>query len=548
MSLTATIANSFWAVSNFPESRTYRRGLNDVESAQIQLLYTYLKQNSNTAFGQQYQFDKIKDYKQFSKRVPMVNYEALEPWVERIKNGEQRILTEERVTHLVPTSGSSGPRKLIPFTKSLQAEFNRAIAVWTNDLFRNIPGAIHGCAYWSISPAIRSPNELSSVPIGFEDDSAYLGGAQKKLVEAVLAVSSKIRLIENTEIFRYMTLLCLLRREDLSLISIWHPSYLTFLLSGLSGNWNDLIADIGCGSCRYASSFPNEVAQALKLRPLPNRARKLDRLDPTQFSKIWPKLRIISCWGDAAAELPMRDLANHFQDVLIQPKGLLATEAVVTIPYRGKSSLASRSHFFEFVDSKGDILLAHQLRRDEIYEVVVSTSGGLWRYRMHDQVLVTGFLGNTPCFRFIGRIGNVSDVCGEKLSEAFVAQVIQKALMNAGSSIQFALLAPDKDDSVAPGYTLYVEGDCSRIRLEEVDQRLSENPHYSLCRDLGQLRPLRLFRINTDGYETFAAQEIRRGKSLGEIKPSLFSARNDWSEKFDGTYLDQQPCRSMVLT
>jgi hypothetical protein len=42
----------------------------------------------------------------------------------------------------------------------------------------------------------------------------------------------------------------------------------------------------------------------------------------------------------------------------VQSKGLLATEAVVTIPWRGRYPLAVTSHFFEFLSDEGDVLMA----------------------------------------------------------------------------------------------------------------------------------------------------------------------------------------------
>src|SRR6202007_3158193 len=108
------------------------------------------------------------------RRVPLAEYEALVPWIERIKRGEANVLTQEPVTHLVPTSGSTGARKLIPFTTGLQCEFNAAIGPWLVDLQRQWPGLIGGPAYWSVTPSLKdAPVEESAVPIGFDADTAY---------------------------------------------------------------------------------------------------------------------------------------------------------------------------------------------------------------------------------------------------------------------------------------------------------------------------------------------------------------------------------------
>ena len=46
-----------------------------------------------------------------------------------------------------------------------------------------------------------------------------------------------LRIVNEIEEFRYRQLLYLLACGDLSLVSIWHPSYLTLLLNDLPEQW-----------------------------------------------------------------------------------------------------------------------------------------------------------------------------------------------------------------------------------------------------------------------------------------------------------------------
>src|ERR1051325_7328119 len=115
MQLTATIANSLWAVTSIPAYWWFRRSLREPQLAQLQKLRSLLDQNKETKFGKAHRFDSIDSYEEFKRRVPVSDYAGFEPWIERIRQGEQDVLTHEPVTHLVPTSGSTGGRKLIPF-------------------------------------------------------------------------------------------------------------------------------------------------------------------------------------------------------------------------------------------------------------------------------------------------------------------------------------------------------------------------------------------------------------------------------------------------
>src|SRR5215472_2128141 len=177
MNWPATIANSLWLASSLPAAARFRRSLKQPRLIQERLLMTLVAGNVGSAYGRRHEFGRIKTYKEFAENVPVVRYSDLAPWIERIQSGEQRVLTGGPVTHLVPTSGSSGARKLIPFNCGLQREFDQAVAPWIADLARQHPGVLFGPAYWSISPPpTRSEDSSSTVRIGFADDADYLGG------------------------------------------------------------------------------------------------------------------------------------------------------------------------------------------------------------------------------------------------------------------------------------------------------------------------------------------------------------------------------------
>ena len=512
MNARPTLANLAWLAASAPAHRRFSRVLRDPARAQSDWLRAHLAANADTEYGRAHGAPAIRNYADFARQFPVIAFADLEPWVNRVKSGETKLLTQERITRLIPTSGSTGARKLIPFTATLQREFNAAIGPWMVDLARANPAIVCGPAYWSVTPMGEFTSDLdakSIVPVGFDDDSEYLGGARAWLVAAAMAVPCDTRHISDLRVFRHTVLLHLLRRPDLRLISIWHPSFLALLLDTLIHDWKELLAKL------------NEVSRA--------RARALRSTNPAEPHTIWPHLRIVSCWADAQARGPADDLRRRLLNVMIQPKGLLATEACVTLPFRGSHPVAVTSHFFEFIDDSGNIHPVENLRPGGSYEVIVTTGGGLWRYRLGDRVEVTGFAERTPTLRFLGRTGNVSDRCGEKLAEAFVSQVLTKLYPAA----TFAMLAPECDVGIWR-YALYlettVELDCE---IDDLDRALSANPHYALCRRLGQLAAPRVIPVR-DAYARFTAAEIARGMRLGDIKPVALSQRTDWAEHLKG--------------
>jgi hypothetical protein len=540
----AAVANGLWCVSCLRSHRAYRRALHDPQGEQAAILRRYLRENAATEFGRAHGFAGIGDAREYARRVPARDYDELSPWIERVRLGNPNVLTAAPVRRLVPTSGSTAARKLIPYTGAMQAELNRAVGPWIVGMYRHHPSALLGPAYWSVSPAAEAMPEddgASAVPIGFDDDAEYLGGWARRLVDAAMAVPGAVRLITNFNAWRYVTLLLLLRCPGLRLISVWHPSFFGLLLGALAGEWERLLRDVAEGGCAVMGELPAGLRGAVMHRPMRSRAAELSRVysgAAGEAQALWPSLSVVSAWGDGQASSPAAALAATFPRATFQAKGLLATEGVVSIPFAGKHPLALRSHFLEFEDDEGTIALAADLRHGATYRVNITTGGGLYRCRLHDFVVVDGFVGATPSIRFVGKAALLSDRFGEKLSEGFVVAALMWAF-DARPLPAFCMLAPDA--GVRNGsewrYTLYVDGDVPDELPTRLEEALMRNPHYAYCRRLGQLLPPRAFRITGEAFAAYSRRLESLGRRLGDIKPAALSPLDGWSRVFDGEHV-----------
>jgi len=521
-------------------ARKFEQALADPERTQRAILLQLLKRNATSAYGQQHGFASIRSVHEYQRAVPIAAYDDLAPWVERIKAGEARLLTNEPVLMFEKSSGSASAAKYIPYTRSLSAQFHAALAPWITDMYRAFPGLNRGSAYWVVTPMSRH-HEITpaGIPVGFESDAEYFGSVCQWMLRKTMAVPAEVARVLDLETCFYLTLRFLLQARSLTFISVWNPSFLLILLDKLEQYGGRLVHDLRVGgadapeaiSSAVPVSLVRQVQQAEKLSTM----LRQGRIDP---KVLWPELRLISCWTSAGSSVIVPEIQQRFPGVAIQGKGLLATEGVVSIPIEtyGGCVAAVTSHFLEFLDqSSGDCRLVSELQEGQEYSVLLTTGGGLWRYRLGDRVRVKGFAKRTPVLEFLGNEDRVCDLRGEKMNAIFVARTI--AQFESCRSARFAMLAPSQEAN--PRYVLFLESArCEPDLASRLDEKLQANPHYAYCRRIGQLGEPRVFRIPNGAREAYLQHCEALGQRAGAVKLTSLHKRPGWECVFTGSYLD----------
>lgn len=356
------------------------------------------------------------------------------------------------------TSGSTGTKKKIPYTKALLKSFENMFLLWAHDLvFHSGLGLKSGKFFMSVSPQIGD---------SVKDDRQYLSPMVNWLLNPFLASNPNQHKARTSEEFLKKISLDLLKAKDLEVISIWSPTYFLSVLDFME-------------------------TQGLVKNP--------------DWEKIWPELKLISCWTSAQAELSARTLKTKFPQVKIQGKGLLLTEAPITIPWseaNGDLPLLNET-YLEFLDSEGKIHPLHEIKRNHRYIVLTSTVNGFLRYNTLDEVEVTGFYYQTPVLKFLGRTGNHSDLAGEKLSDTVLRELFPFPM----------LLVPNQEETL-PYYEAYIE------ETHEIEKGLRENYHYNLARELNQLKEVKIIKVQNlrQKYLEFYQSQ---GMQLGDIKERM---------------------------
>ncbi|MEN8180070.1 MAG: GH3 auxin-responsive promoter family protein [Pseudomonadota bacterium] len=476
-----------------------------LEQCQTSWLTACLKHNRDSLFGRRHAFGGIHSIPDYRNQVPIAGYEAFRPYIERIAQGEVDILFQGKPVVFEQTGGSSGGSKLIPYSTASLADFSRAILPWLGSLVVS-HGIASGTAYLALSPATRQPQlTAGGIPIGLPD-GAYLGPIAGRALMELSAVPAWVGEIPEVEQWRLASLYWLVRRRELVLISVWSPSFFLQLLRGLTERQAELRELLSNGGQIAGRQLPTDRPALARL------SRYLSKQDSRS---LWPDLKVVSCWMDGSSRPLAEALQQQLPQAHFQAKGLLATEGVTTVPNRqGQSVLAVDSGFYEFLRDDGEIRCAWELESNQDYELVLTSAGGLYRYRTGDLVRYTGLAEDLPVLHFIGRSDLSSDLVGEKLTEAFVAQCLE------GIS-GFCMLAPVA--APLPHYTVITDNvNANQVasRIPALEDRLMANPQYAYARKLGQLAPLTTA-PHPDPLQVYTTQAALQQR-LGDVKvPAL---------------------------
>ncbi len=429
-------------------------------------LLRMLDRHADTGFGRRHGFASIRTLQDFREAIPPMDYEGYRGWIELATSGEKGTLACDEPVGYERTSGTSSGAKVIPVTAGLQQEFARGMAAWFSGWRARRPEVFNGRAYWALSPpGIRPETTVGGLPLGMDCDAAYFPEEIGSRLSEWLVIPELSG--DAGSVFEE-TAVALLAAPDLSVVSVWSPTFLLGIDTALRRMRGNLT-----------------------------------------WREMWPGLALVSCWADAASAPWIPRLRERLGGIPIEGKGLLATEGVTSIPdgKDGSPRLASECHWHEFLNCVGDPVEISDLRAGAEYEVVLSTGGGLYRYRSGDRVRVTCMgADGLPRLRFVGRAGLVSDLVGEKLHEL---QVIEALEVVGASGFLVA-------DAMRPGYDLWL-GNPSLAG--DFERALRSNPYFDQALALGQLGPLVVRRLEADwNVKLTVALAKHRGCRIGDVK------------------------------
>ena len=591
-----------------------------IRETQVKILLEILKTNKNTEYLKTFETgsqilnaeNEKELIEKFQNKIPIVNYENIKEFVEKEKSGENNVLLSDKIKLFELTSGSTSDVKYIPYTEKFLKSYMNGVFAWIYNLYQNNKRLFLGSSYWSVSPILKREAVTSGgIRVGIEDDTSYFDKVSAFFLNKLFTVPKEIKSIQNMEDFLLITAVFLLLSENLAMISVWSPSFLMILLDFIEKNHKvicqivknedlntEFFADKNLGNKKYFQIIQKKYRKLWKKNRskfLINYFEKyekniLSKNDKTQnleiteknneneimaenknletksgnkivenfvdYSVIWEKLSLVSCWADSDSYeifIKLKEKLNFDKknmNLKFQGKGLMSTECIVSFPLENVetgSVAAYNSFFYEFIQVSGDKLekrspkLLDELELGERYCVVVTTNAGLYRYNTNDIVEVTGFYHKIPIVKFVGRINNFSDIVGEKLKNSFVEKQVLTTLEENNIKGEFLLFAPVRNEIGEIFYTLFLEikKDGRKFNWKQIENEINSSLckafHYEYAYKLGQLRKVRVFLIEKEGLKTYTAEKSKKQK-IGDIKYRLLDKNFGWENKFAGGF------------
>lgn len=526
-----------------PTGLRFDRATWQPQQHQWRKLKQILKNNAQTEFGKQHGFADIQSIADYQKAVPIREYADFAPWLERMCAGEQNLLTYQQAIYYCRTSGTSGEPKITPITPDYREEYQEVVHAFLYYLYQEHPAAFNGQAIYYHGAADYLQVEDGTF-------AGSMSGFNSKnlppLLQRFYAAPYEVMVIADMP-SRHFCVALLSLVKNITLMIAVTPTPLTALAHCLQQQGPELIEALRSGNLPAWLRLNDSEKQLMQRlhQANPHRAAQLQALLDTQgalnTSQAWPELELLVCWKSSTAGSQLPLLQAAYPEVTIRDAIYSASEGWCNVPYTDQTlggPLAIRAHFYEFIEwqteasdstnEQATVKLAHELDVGKNYRILLTTSGGLYRYDLGDILHVSHYYHQTPVVYFVQKVNQFSSLISEMISEEQVLRAMQQALQSLDRPVSFYALVPDPTVQ-PPRYQLYLdleiesESESSKIASQlakALDQALSAvNFLYAGFRANGDLEAIQAILLAKGSNSQWLANKIAAGSDPAQIKP-----------------------------
>uniref|UniRef100_A0A453B6A5 Uncharacterized protein n=1 Tax=Aegilops tauschii subsp. strangulata TaxID=200361 RepID=A0A453B6A5_AEGTS len=409
----------------------------NVDSVQERVLAEILARNVDTEYLKNCGLDGAADRDAFRAKVPVVSYDALQPYIQRIVNGDRSpILSTHPVSEFLTSSGTSaGERKLMPTIKD---ELDRRQLLYSllmpvMNLYLSGLDKGKGLYFLFVKSETKTPSGLTARPVL----TSYYKSEQFKNrpYDPYHNYTSPTAAILCADAFQsmYAQMVCgLCQRHEVLRVGAVFASGLLRAIRFLQLNWKELAADIEAGalSPRVTDASVRECCNddwaGIVRRIWPN-TKYLDVIVTGAMAQYIGTLKYYS--GDLPMACTMYASSECYFGLNLRPLCDPSEVSYTIMPNMG---------YFEFLPvdeatgaascvDAGNLVDLARVEAGREYELVITTYAGLNRYRVGDVLRVTGFHNAAPQFQFVRRKNVLLSIESDKTDEAELQRAVERA-------------------------------------------------------------------------------------------------------------------------
>ncbi|KAL9435224.1 hypothetical protein AB3S75_021484 [Citrus x aurantiifolia] len=527
----------------------------DAERIQRETLRKILEENASAEYLQNLGLNGRTDPESFKSSVPLVTHEDLEPYIQRIIDGDiSPILTGKPITTISRSSGTTqGKPKFLPFNDELMETTLQIFR--TSYAFRNREFPIgKGKALQFIYGSKQSKTK-GGLNAGTATTNVYRSStfkAEMKAMQSQCCSPDEVIFGPDFHQSLYCHLLCgLIFREEIQLVFSTFAHSLVHAFRTFELVWEELCDDIREGVLSSRITVPSiRAAMSKILKPNPELAnlihKKCSGLSNWYglIPELFPNAKYLSGIMTGSMEHYLKKLRHYAGDLPLMSADYGSSEGWIGAnvnpilpPELATFAVLPNIGYFEFIPQRvgnleSQVLFIEpkpvgltEVKVGEEYEIIVTNVAGLYRYRLGDVVKVMGFHNSTPELKFICRRNLLLTINIDKNTEKDLQlSVDEAAKLLAEEKQEVVDFTSHVDLSTDPGhYVIFweVSGEVNDEVLKECCNCLDRSfvdAGYVSARKVNAIGPLELRVVLKGTFQQILDHYLGLGAALSQFK------------------------------
>ena len=490
----------------------------DAAAAQERSLMDILSWAQDTEYGRAHGFADIGSVADYIARVPETDYEDYKPLIDRMYEGEESLLFPGSPVSFVFSSGTTGDAKTFPESAcgdALKKAINRMRSF---EIARMLEGR-RGADYkiFALTNTSNYGTNAQGIPVGTASGLALAQAKYTSSIQSVPAAFTSVGYLTGDD-QNYCFAFFALRDRRVQELACNNVAHFIRVLDLIQEQAPQLLDDIERGTLSVDFRGDDKEQVLAGVSPDPERADELRAIyaanGELRIEDFWPDFCCVGCWLSGSVGRITREYVSRFpEDTVFIHWGYGASESKFDVTLEPDVPYGVPVTFGSFLELKdvedGGIALLSDAVPGRLYELVITTYSGLYRYNLHDLVRVHMGADSLPRMEFVCKSKDKVCVDGRTLYAGELQELVER--YEAASSEQIRLF---QGRVTADGLTLYVEPVAAFDKERFAD----------MLRDALATKGIPLAEVveYEQGYRNSLYSKVVEGKSVSSTKLPVF--------------------------